>query len=223
MPRGEKVGADALRNYSARTSSIVEADECRSDVLSAGLSILLADLDTRNPTTDADGWMAALVRADHYVSHVLGCRPTDGDAWVRLAMVRQALGTDDDELANLMERSAWYAPAEHDTVLARFEVWRKADETTLVQASSVFDHDLLTVMNYFSPRDAMSVLSGGDSVFMRRLVAAAAALSDERYQALRKAGLAVLPARSGSSPADRKDRLKPMAELPPVPQTGAAP
>lgn len=193
--QGAPVSPQAIHAYLGEARSMVDAKECRSDLLGDGLTIILADLDGYDSATSGESRTASLEAADRFIVHVLSCTPTDGDAWARLAIVRQALGKDPSKLAALLERSSWYAPAEGTTLSARLEVWRRATEDILVTAAPTLDHDILTVLNYFPLGAAVRVLSGGSQGFQDRVVLASSSLSDERVMKLRKAGLDSLPPR----------------------------
>lgn len=192
LERNVPVGTKAVRDLGEVALDMVTAGECRSNLLGAGLTVLLADLDAE--TTDDRRVM--LQSVDRFLTHMLSCTPTDGDAWARLAMVRQALGERPSEEAALLERSSWFAPSEGSTLAGRLEVWRHAMDETLVLAEPTLDRDILVALSYYSVEDAVKTLSGGGQKFRDRVSTASASLSDERVTALRRAGLDFIPART---------------------------
>lgn len=208
----QRVAVDTVHKYAAATSAIVADGVCRGDVLAAGLTVVLADLDTRNAAADYDGWSAAMVAADRYLTHAVTCQPTNGNIWARLAMVRQAEAENPDELAHLMDRSAWYAPAERGVITARCVVWRKAADRTLELARQSLDHDLLTVLTYFSATDATDCLRQAGPKLQSIVAEDAKAIAGDRLRLLRRGGIDWLDA----PPEPERDRLSPLAVLPPA-------
>lgn len=202
LQRSVPVSPQAIHDFLGEALAMVDAGECRSDLLNAGVTVVLADLDANASTASEEARTAALKSADRFMLHVLSCTPTDGDVWARLAMIRQALGSPSKELAALMERSSWYAPAEGTTLRARLEIWRHAADDVLAAAEPALDHDILTVSTYFPLKAAADVLAGGSQRFQDRVISVSASLNDERVAGLRKAGLDILPARASERKTD---------------------
>lgn len=171
--------------------TMVDADECRSDLLSAGLTVILTDLDINSSKRTSNEQTASLKSSDRFISHILACTPTDGDAWARLAMIRQALGYSGRDIAYLLEKSASYAPSEGPTIAARLQVWRQAADETLTSAKPAFDRDIFVALNYYSLQDAARTLAGGTQEFRSAVSKAASLLPAQRVASLRRQGLEI--------------------------------
>ena len=212
LSRGIPVSGQVAHEFVGEALSLVDAGECRSDLLDAALTVVLNDLDASTAMAPGDTDIDSLNVADHFLRHVLSCTPTDGDAWARLAMIRRGLGAQPSELAALLERSSWYAPSEGTTLRARLELWRTAPDDLLLGAESALDHDILTVLTYFPFKASASVLAGGTQRFRDRVIAVSASLPVERVANLRKAGLTILPLRGTEGKVD--SAYQPQVDLP---------
>ncbi|MCM2477820.1 hypothetical protein HGO38_30705 [Rhizobium sp. CG5] len=148
---GQPVSRDAIPTYIQQVPDIVEAGTCRSDVVRAGLTVVLADLDRQNSTDDYDAWAAAMERSQNYLRHALSCLPADGNLWLRLAMVRFAVAAEPRELASLMSQSVNLAPVEPNIVAGRFVMWNKMNAATLQEASRSVESDLRLLLSQAPP------------------------------------------------------------------------
>lgn len=193
------VAVGEVHRIAAATDAIVDRDECRSDLVNAGMTVVLNDLDSRDPVADYDGWSAAIARADRYITHAVHCVPGNGNSWVRLAMVRQAVAENPEELSTLMSRSVWYAPSESGVIASRCVVWRKASEATLRLARPALDHDLILVLSYFPPAAATACLANASEPLKSIVVEEAKTLDPKRIATIRNGGVDWLPVLSAGS------------------------
>lgn len=193
--------AAVVDRFAARADDVVSANECRSDILQAGLAFVMRDLDLQDATNRYDQWAAAMDRANRYVLHGLSCNPADGDMWVRLALVSQSVGENPQQLSDLMAQSVLLSPSEMHTMRARFVVWRRATAATLAASQKSVERDLRTLLNYSNPRDLADILGSQNddlktyslitqgSVLNPYIVSAAALLPQARKDYLDYSGI----------------------------------
>lgn len=148
LETGSPVSRGTVTRLAGVADDVVSDGYCRTDIVRAGLTVKLAELDQRNSYHDYDAWAGAIAAAEKYLRHAIGCRPTDGNLWLRLAMVRRAVAEQPTEIAFLMQQSVYYAPAEQGVLVGRFAVWNDAAATTLEAARSAVETDLATVLRY---------------------------------------------------------------------------
>lgn len=124
------------------TLSIIADDNiCRSDIVRAGMSLILKDLDYRYQSEDVTSRSNGLIFAERYLRHALKCLPVDGNVWLRFAMVRYARTSNLDELAQLISMSQQLAPAEENIILGRFTLWNSAPAQLRQEAAAAYTAD----------------------------------------------------------------------------------
>lgn len=196
-----EISSASLHTFVGKAYAVVDRNECRSDVLYAGSSVILANLDRIAATGDRDKLTESLRSADTFFSHSLSCAPTNGDAWARLAMVRLASGASETEVAAMLKRSKKFAPADGATLAARLSVWTIVPEATLRLAEEALDSDLGIAFARFSTSDLAQAFSRSSVALQKKLIVIANTLPADRVQRLRSAGLNFLPAPSAIAPA----------------------
>lgn len=185
------VDRTAVEHYTAEVGSIIEAGICRADVLRAGLTLTLRDLDRQDSTSDYEAWRHAFEKAGRFIDHALSCTPTDGNLWLRSAMMHQAIGENPLELAGLLRASVQFAPAEMSVLTARVQVWNTAQPETLALARSSLERDLATVLEYARPAAVVAILSNPSPALTPYLRTALRRISPARRENLAAAGLAL--------------------------------
>lgn len=143
---GSLILHSAIAYYAPRTDEIVAGNYCRYDIVRAGVTTVLADVDRLNRSQDRKAWNAALARADDFLAHAIGCTPTDGNYWARLAMIRWVKGAPREDVAMLLARSVELAPSEKNILQARFYLWNRVDPQTLELARTALEADLNTML-----------------------------------------------------------------------------
>lgn len=118
---------------------------CRSDIVKAGLRLVLADLDANGKDVASEAGAARLGFAETYIRHALSCFPANGDVWLRLAMVRSLRNASPLEIAVLMDFSHLYGPADANLIRGRFVMWQQFSSETLQQAKAARDADTAVV------------------------------------------------------------------------------
>ncbi|CUX47034.1 hypothetical protein [Agrobacterium fabrum] len=126
-------------------SSVVTEKICRSDIVKAGLRLVLADLDANGADPASASGMARVDFAETFIRHSLFCLPANGDVWLRLAMVRSLRNASPMEVAVLMNFSQLYGPADANLIRGRFVMWQKFQRDALPQAVAARDADTAVV------------------------------------------------------------------------------
>ncbi len=124
---------------------VVAEKICRSDIIKAGLRLVLADLDVNGKDQAAETAAARLGFAETYIRHALFCFPANGDVWLRLAMVRALRNASPMEIAVLMNFSQLYGPADANLIRGRFVMWQQFPKDALPQAETARDADTAIV------------------------------------------------------------------------------
>ncbi len=141
IERGEAIGRDIGEQLISNADAVREARICQSGFVNGGLSVILINLDHQDQDQDYAGWAAALERADKFTRFALACFPTDGNLWLRTAMVQQAIGERSDEIAKLVTYSQLYAPAEEAVIFGRYRLYNRLTESTLALLSDIIAAD----------------------------------------------------------------------------------
>lgn len=177
-----------VERYAEEAMAVAREGMCRSDVLGAGLTVILANLDRQNSFSRYDAWASAMEDADRYVVHAIGCTPTDGNLWLRLAMIRWAIAEQPPNLAFLLRQSVRYAPANGELVKARFIVWKKASEQTLELAGDALEADLRTLLRFAPAWEVARTLKEPGDLLKPHILAVFSNLTEERKKALEASG-----------------------------------
>lgn len=128
-------------------AEIPDENICRSDIVKAGMSLVLKDLDRRYQTEEAASRSNGLIFAERYLRHALKCLPVDGNVWLRFAMVRYARTSNVDELSQLISMSQQLAPAEENVILGRFVLWNNEALQLQQKAAAAYIADKNAVCN----------------------------------------------------------------------------
>ena len=118
---------------------------CQSMFVKSGLTVLLASLSLEDQDADYNGWAAGVERAEAFARYTLGCMPTNGSVWLRLAMLRQVVSEQPREILELMRHSQAYAPAEAQVLAGRYALYNRLTASTLEQLSGIVTTDLQIV------------------------------------------------------------------------------
>ena len=110
IERGETVADDVTARYALRTADMADRNYCRSDIVAAGVTLVLAQLDRQNVNVNYDAWASAASSARHYLQYALSCMPTNSNFWLRLAAVQSIIAEEPVSIAGMMKRSVALAP-----------------------------------------------------------------------------------------------------------------
>ncbi|TCL72970.1 hypothetical protein EV286_104399 [Rhizobium sp. BK251] len=191
LEKSEKISEPLIHSYALQAADIVTDGICTSDVVMAGATVVLADLDRLDPVADYDRWAAALEAADRYFRHAVSCSPTNGNFWLRLAMVRQAVAERPEEIARLMEQSVRWAPAEADILVGRLVLWNKVGPATLLASKALVQHDLDTLLRYGDSSELAPVIRTVRKNLLPYVHAIVLLLPSDRVELLAKAGVSL--------------------------------
>ncbi|PDS46441.1 hypothetical protein CO662_00080 [Rhizobium anhuiense] len=146
IEHGDTVSDDVVTRYASRSAEVVDEHYCRSDIVAAGVTLVLAQLDRQNVNVNYDAWAAAASSADRYLRYALSCMPTNSNFWLRLAAVQSIIAEEPLSLAGMMKRSVALAPYDESMILTRFYFWNDFTDATLLAAKSALDNDLMTML-----------------------------------------------------------------------------
>ncbi|MBX4950865.1 hypothetical protein HJA95_15040 [Rhizobium binae] len=146
IERGDTVTNDIAAGYAARAIAVVDGHYCRSDIVAAGVTLVLTQLDRQNVNMNYEAWAAAASDARRYLQYALSCMPTNSNFWLRLAAVQSTIAEEPLAIAKMMKRSVALAPYDESIVLTRFYFWNDFTDATLSAASSAVDGDLTTML-----------------------------------------------------------------------------
>lgn len=136
---------DLLTETVPELNPVIAEKICRSDIVKAGLRLVLADLDANGFDPASDSGAARLSFAETFIRHALFCFPANGDVWLRLAMVRSLRNASPMEVAVLMNFSQLYGPADANLIRGRFVMWRQFPKNTLPEAEAAREADTAIV------------------------------------------------------------------------------
>lgn len=119
IERKISVGNDRVSRAGTDADALGRQGVCLSDVVKSGLTVELKRLDGINQIKEFPRWAEIADRTDAYLLHALSCLPTNGNFWLRMAMVRQAIAEVPTSLGHFLQLSQLYAPAEADVLRTR--------------------------------------------------------------------------------------------------------
>jgi len=131
LETGTPTPIQAIRELVPVAENVRDQGICQSIFVKSGFTIVLAALDIENQDTGYDAWGMAMQRAEAFGRHALGCLPTNGDLWLKLARLHQAAGEEPRELFELLNNSQIYAPAEQQVLAGRYAFYGHLTEATL--------------------------------------------------------------------------------------------
>lgn len=173
-----------LSDYAAASGAIVQVGECRSDILQAGVGVVLANLDRIDPDLDFQKWVDAAKHAEQLLQHASTCAPFVSEYWLRYAMVKRAAGEVPNEQALLLSRAVDLDPASAAGLRGRFALWRKYDALTLAAAEPALRRDLTTLLRFASPSFVRDVLKDVAPPLRSYVSSVVSDLTEERRQRL---------------------------------------
>lgn len=182
LVKGQDAPASLIHARATNVDEIVADDICLTDIVTAGAVVVLADLDRADPDKDYDAWVAAFRRAQTYFEHAVSCSPTNGNYWLRLAMVKQAIAERPEEITRLMSQSIKWAPAENGTLLGRFALWNKVSDATLLSARDLVMRDLHALLTYGDTREVDAAVRSAGLPLHPYIAESARLLSPERIE-----------------------------------------
>ncbi len=184
---GEVVSDEAIARASGDAAAMAREDRCGPFAVRAGTSVLMIGLDRSVGEDEAPG-PEQLQEARAFLRHAVRCSPGDGNLWIRLALVEQALGAAADAQAGLITTAARLAPAEPATLAARIVFWVESDPETRRLARTALRSDLATLLAHAAPGDIVALLTNPPDDVQGDVLAVLARLDPQRRAALIAAG-----------------------------------
>lgn len=142
---GRVVDRELLNRLVSSSDRQSVGSECQTNIVRPFLTILLSYLDQVNPNTDYEEWSRSLQLAEGFVQHALSCSPTDGNLWARYAMIRQASAEQPQELSRILGNSQRYTPAEENAISARYLLYNRLTDASLISVSKQLAQDIETL------------------------------------------------------------------------------
>lgn len=183
---------------------------CRPTLDEAAAVVSLADLMTHDQVADYDGWSAAASLALAALKHELGCAPTDGVAWARLAIAERLVSASPNRLAALLTESFRLAPADPSALISRVAVVRSLPTSQLPDVAAIRRADIATVLGQAWPEEVASLYRAPEPALAEEIEAVLATMPAARQQHLRAAGLLARPDKAtddGSTLGDQLSRF----------------
>lgn len=182
---------DATLEAAARDAeTAARAGTCRDDIQRAAVTVVLEDLDRIDAAQSFEAWSRSAARAEFVLRHAAGCMPADANRIVRLALVRQAIAENPQELGALIRFSQKRSPSEFPVLAARMALYVRAGAPTLAALKDPIEADLRVLLETASPQfaaRALRTLSPGMHALAQPI---ADGLPASRKRDLARAGLA---------------------------------
>jgi hypothetical protein len=136
------VEAALVEQYAYAAEAAVAGGVCRAEVVHAGIVPIMLAVDITNPDVNYVAWARALERAETYMNASLRCLPTSGDIWLRMAMIKQAIGENPQVIASLLALSQYFSPSEGELVFARLSLWNRVEQPTIDRGKETLEKDI---------------------------------------------------------------------------------
>lgn len=151
LERGSAIPVRSLKRLAQEIDDGTSDLSCRSDIVRSVTTVLLTDLDQQNVDLAYDEWSISLERTHRFLERAVRCLPTDGNGWLRLAMVERAIGSPLDRTTQLLTLSQHFAPAEESVISARLQVWNRMSSVELSAVKPLVLADIQTFRLYSAP------------------------------------------------------------------------
>lgn len=135
VDRGEFLESYAWNAALSEASLLVKFNNCDSVNIDSGLRVLLKDLDRSIMERTALKESQYRIVKD-YFSHALKCKPTDGNIWIRYALVENAFSKKLENVASMAALSNMLSPSDKRVTFARSELVRNSSESLKLLLSS---------------------------------------------------------------------------------------
>lgn len=142
IEKGGTVGTETILRTGARLESLTAQGVCLSDVVKAGVTLALSRLDRTDQINAFPQWVETADRTDATLVHAMSCLPTNGNFWLRLAMVRQAVAEVPTSLEHLVQLSQLYAPAEADVLRTRLLMFNRLSPIGMAALAPIWKVDV---------------------------------------------------------------------------------
>jgi hypothetical protein len=165
LDHGRDVAASDVAQAAADIASPAFRHQCRSDLLRPALTVVLTNLDRMNQVRDYDGWAGAIRASQAYLFTMERCLPSDGNVWLRDALVSRAVAEDPESLRAKLTVARALMPYESAQLFARLFIWKKLSPLALSQSESLARSDVLATLLYGDDRLKTSLRKDASSAF----------------------------------------------------------
>ena len=141
------------------------ARDCRSNILRPALAVSLYNLNRFNQAVDYDAWAAAHADEQAFIAAMIRCRPVDGNAWLRDALVTRAIAEDPVSLKAKMTLASQLMPYEETQVSARLFLWKRLSPYALSVCADLARADVRAVLLYGTQSMKKSLMEGMSAPF----------------------------------------------------------
>lgn len=135
--------------------------DCRGDILRPALTILLHRLDSLNIVRDYDEWANVHMAVESFTQRMIRCRPADGNAWLREAVISSHIAEDAPSLKQKLTLAQALMPYEAEQVIARVTFMKGLSPYALVVCGDIARADIEAILRYGSER-LQAALSGNN-------------------------------------------------------------
>jgi hypothetical protein len=165
LERKQPVTADELAAAAARIREPSFGHYCRSDILRPGLVVMLADLGRMNQTADYAAWARANAATEAYLTLMIRCTPSDGNVWLRRALVESVIAEDPKSLRSKMMIARALMPYENKQVYARLYLWKRLSPLALEISQDLARGDIRATLLHGSDDLKTSMRQGMSAAF----------------------------------------------------------
>lgn len=180
----EPVSRGVVRNYAETGVYSKVKDSCRSNILKNAMIVQLAALDEIDVKTEAVLWKTALESTMDLAQHIERCDPGYSDAWLRDAMIGNALGKDPKYVIDRIGMSLNLNPNNQSEIGARLSFLFALPPAIALTAEPLIEQDLSTVLLHFNVKLAKPLLSALPSHLKPALDAVASIVPPDRLMEL---------------------------------------
>lgn len=200
LDRAQRADVDAVdRTALSAAETAVATGDC-DPALTGALSDLIAErLDTVNPATGYDDWLAAMSTAGTFYRHAIACSPSSPVNWARLGAL-DLIATGDSEAGDRkVEIAGWVSPVFYPDLAQRIFYWRNRPLKDGETYGEPMRRDLRTVLLHARHQDVRRLLRGASTEFRVQVAFEMRALPEQRVAQLAEAGIGGRAAPAGES------------------------
>ena len=151
---GVPIGNGAILDLAQLADGMADRMVCHSDLLRSGTTLVLRRLELQDSARNAAAFSDAVERADRFLRHALSCIPSQGNFWLRRAMVGSLQGQNPQQLAHFLELSQRFAPAEEGVLKGRLALWQNVSQPYLKRLQQTLVADLRSLCTPQNVRSA---------------------------------------------------------------------
>ncbi|WP_313556541.1 hypothetical protein [Agrobacterium cavarae] len=148
LARGGSFHPKRLEELRIEATELALTASCNSLILRAAVTVAMHDLDGQNSNRDYEKWSHSISDAIVVLTTASACLPTDGDIYLRLAMVEWKIAASKKRNTLLLSLSHKYAPYELEILNARLLMWERLSPSDVSDLRDVFTEDFNSFMDH---------------------------------------------------------------------------